>query len=139
MRERAYKSYRKSREKARGSKPLDLAWRAVIFLMGLTLLGLGILFLVFPGPGWPILWIGLVVLATEFAWANRFLEPITRFQARVITVVSTRISRTLRKTILVTCALLVLCALYFYVRVWGFNSQGLFEIRSWVRAKTPWS
>lgn len=48
--------------------------RLFIFVFGGTLLIIGILFLVLPGPGLPIIILGLIVLATEFVWAERLLH-----------------------------------------------------------------
>lgn len=36
-------------------------------------LGLGVLAIPYPGPGWAIVFIGLGILATEFEWAHRLL------------------------------------------------------------------
>lgn len=65
-------------ELVRTSKvPLPLAiwfWqnirKLVILVLGITILLLGIVMLVFPGPGWVTIFAGLSLLATEFAWAR---------------------------------------------------------------------
>ncbi len=44
--------------------------RVVVFVIGITVLGLGIAMLVLPGPGWVTIFAGLALLATEFAWAK---------------------------------------------------------------------
>lgn len=46
--------------------------------LGLLLLGAGAVMLVIPGPGLLGLFLGLAVLATEYAWARRLVEPIRR-------------------------------------------------------------
>ena len=66
------------------------ARRAAITLAGGTLLAVGLLLLVLPGPGTPVLLAGLAVLATEFAWAERALGRAT---ARIGRVVARRPSR----------------------------------------------
>lgn len=44
-----------------------------VALIGFTLVGVGILLLIFPGPGLLVIILGLVVLASEFAWAKTAL------------------------------------------------------------------
>jgi hypothetical protein len=54
------------------------ARRIVVLVVGLTILLIGVALLVLPGPGWLIIFGGLGLLATEFAWARWILK-----QARV--------------------------------------------------------
>jgi hypothetical protein len=49
--------------------------------------------LVLPGPGWAAVILGLVVLATEFAWAERVLTPVRRLAAQGLTAVRHRLRR----------------------------------------------
>ena len=42
--------------------------------VGSTLVVLGLIFLVLPGPGIPLIIAGLAILATEFAWAEILLN-----------------------------------------------------------------
>ena len=46
-------------------------WRSII---GFTVLGIGIALLVLPGPAILVIPIGLAILATEYAWARRYLS-----------------------------------------------------------------
>ena len=46
-------------------------WRSII---GFTVLGIGIALLVLPGPAIVVIPIGLAILATEYAWARRYLS-----------------------------------------------------------------
>ena len=55
---------------------LRQAKRIVKIVVGFTLLILGILLLVLPGPGWVIIFFGLALLAAEFAWARRLLDRL---------------------------------------------------------------
>ena len=51
-----------------------LIWRiSVAVLGGLIVLG-GLLLIPLPGPGWAIVFLGIAVWATEFAWAQRLLR-----------------------------------------------------------------
>ena len=51
-------------------------------MVGGTLLLFGILLLVLPGPGLPLIFLGLTVLATEFLWARLWLRR-ARVRARL--------------------------------------------------------
>lgn len=51
-----------------------LAWRLTVGFIGGIITFFGLLFLITPGPGIPVLLIGLGVLASEFAWASRAVQ-----------------------------------------------------------------
>ena len=57
--------------------------RLIVFLIGSTVLLAGVLMLVLPGPGIVVIIVGLAILATEFAWANRLLTHARDRAARV--------------------------------------------------------
>jgi uncharacterized protein (TIGR02611 family) len=48
--------------------------RAAITVVGFVLVLGGIVLLPLPGPGWLVIFAGLAVLGTEYAWAQRTLE-----------------------------------------------------------------
>jgi uncharacterized protein (TIGR02611 family) len=50
---------------------------------GFTLLLIGIVMLVTPGPGWVVIFLGLGLLAAEFVWARRLMDRIKREGGRV--------------------------------------------------------
>ena len=59
--------------------PLDTvqqAKRLVKVIVGFTLLLLGVVMLVTPGPGWVAIGLGLALLAAEFVWARRLLNRL---------------------------------------------------------------
>lgn len=49
-------------------------WRVGVTLVGSVIILVGAVLLPLPGPGWLIIFAGLGVLATEFAWAHRLLR-----------------------------------------------------------------
>lgn len=53
-----------------------------IAAFGGTILSLGVLMLVLPGPGIPVIIGGLALLAVEFEWARRMMEKIRTWIAR---------------------------------------------------------
>ena len=52
------------------------AKRFIKILVGFTLLLLGVVMLVTPGPGWLAIGLGLALLAAEFVWARRLLNRL---------------------------------------------------------------
>jgi tellurite resistance protein TerC len=56
------------------------AWKVVILVVGSTIVLLGIVMIVAPGPALVVIPLGLVVLATEFVWARRLLR---RFEKEI--------------------------------------------------------
>ena len=61
------------RDRLRERRRAEFVYRVVVGVVGLIVLGVGILAIPYPGPGWAIVFIGLGILATEFAWARRLL------------------------------------------------------------------
>jgi uncharacterized protein (TIGR02611 family) len=49
-------------------------WVKIVF--GFTLLALGVLMIVTPGPGWLTILLGLGILAAEFVWARTLLDRL---------------------------------------------------------------
>ena len=62
------------RDALRDRPAVDFAYRVVVGIVGLAVLGVGILAIPYPGPGWAIVFIGLAILATEFKWARLALK-----------------------------------------------------------------
>lgn len=50
------------------------ARRTIALVVGVTLLAVGVFFVIAPGPGLPVIFIGLAILGNEFAWAKRFAD-----------------------------------------------------------------
>lgn len=50
-----------------------------IFTAGMTVLIFGLALMILPGPGIPIVLLGLILLATQFLWARRLLNRVNRF------------------------------------------------------------
>ena len=81
------------------------AKRLIAIVAGFTLCGAGVVMLILPGPGILIVFLGLLVLATEYAWADRAVE---RTRRRAVDA-SSRLhaTRTARLTVAMTGAALV--------------------------------
>ena len=57
--------------------PHPIRWIGVA-TVGCTLIVVGVILLVLPGPGLVLIALGVAVLATEFAWAERILHRMKR-------------------------------------------------------------
>jgi tellurite resistance protein TerC len=57
-------------------RTLKQAKRFLKILFGFTLLALGVIMIVLPGPGWLTILLALGVLAAEFVWARRLLDRV---------------------------------------------------------------
>jgi uncharacterized protein (TIGR02611 family) len=53
--------------------------KIAIGTLGTLVVGLGVLLIPFPGPGWAIVILGLAIWALEFAWAKNLLEFTKRY------------------------------------------------------------
>lgn len=62
------------RDKIRRNPALNLTYRIVVGVLGVAIMVLGLALVPLPGPGWLIVFLGLGLLATEFAWAERLLD-----------------------------------------------------------------
>jgi uncharacterized protein (TIGR02611 family) len=58
------------------------SWRVLVTVVGFTLIALGLVLLVLPGPGILVVIAGFAVLATQYAWARTALEVTKRHASR---------------------------------------------------------
>jgi uncharacterized protein (TIGR02611 family) len=64
-------------------KSLQQAKRYLKIIFGFTLLALGIVMMVTPGPGWVTVFLALGILAAEFVWARRLLDRLKEQGSRL--------------------------------------------------------
>jgi len=50
--------------------------RVIVAVTGFTVLLIGVLMLVLPGPAFIVIPVGLGILATEFLWARKILQKV---------------------------------------------------------------
>ena len=74
-------------------KSLQQAKRFLKILFGFTLLAVGVVMIVTPGPGWLTILLGLGVLAAEFVWARRLLNHSKQQGGRIRNSVFPRTDR----------------------------------------------
>jgi uncharacterized protein (TIGR02611 family) len=56
-----------------------LAKRIVVFILGFSVILVGIVMIITPGPAIVVIPAGLAILAVEFAWARRWLRRLKAF------------------------------------------------------------
>ena len=64
--------------------------RAIVAVIGGTILLVGIAMIVLPGPAVVVIPVGLAVLATEFVWARRWLRKARKLMQQAKETVSSR-------------------------------------------------
>ena len=69
----------RARAWARRRRSTHVMWQAGVLIIGFGLVAAGIAMLVLPGPGWATIILGLIVLASEYAWARRLMDPVKRW------------------------------------------------------------
>jgi len=101
-----------------------VALRRVLFtLVGVALVAVGVLLLVLPGPGLLLVLAGLIVLANEYPWAQRYVAPVRR-QAIVAARFSVASRLRIAWTALVGLALLVAGIVWMTVPSLPFGGVG---------------
>jgi uncharacterized protein (TIGR02611 family) len=58
--------------------------RVIVSVVGATVLLIGIALLVLPGPAFVVIPVGLAILATEYAWARRWLRKVRRIASDIV-------------------------------------------------------
>lgn len=50
---------------------LNVVYKTIITVIGIAVVGIGLILVPLPGPGWLIVFVGLTILGSEFHWARR--------------------------------------------------------------------
>jgi uncharacterized protein (TIGR02611 family) len=122
--DRLYGRYMERRNSVRSNRALDATWRGIILIFGLTVVGLGIFFLVFPGPGWAVIFFGLIILATEYAWAQRMLNPVRQFSSQIARILVSDEFRAKRSRVILIGTISIVVMAYAYWAKWGATMEG---------------
>jgi uncharacterized protein (TIGR02611 family) len=103
--------------------------RVAIGTVGGIVLVVGIIAIPYPGPGWLIVFTGLGILSTEFAWAQRILDyakgKYDAWQAWLK-----------RQPLYVQMIFLLLTLLVVLVTIWLVNGYGL--LNNWLDLGWDW-
>ena len=108
-----------------GGRSRRVFWRSTVLIVGASLLVLGIVMLVFPGPGWAAIILGLVVLASEYAWFNRVLRPVRQIAARAAEAAMDPRRRTMNLIIGAVVIVAVAAVAWWYYVSYGLTLDGL--------------
>src|SRR5947207_4069860 len=63
---------------------IKIVRRVIVSVVGVTVLLIGVALLVLPGPAFIVIPVGLAILATEYAWARRWLKKVRRMASDVV-------------------------------------------------------
>lgn len=63
---------------------LKVVRRVIVSVVGATVVLIGIALLVLPGPAFVVIPVGLAILATEYAWARRWLRKVRQMASAVV-------------------------------------------------------
>src|SRR5881392_2005797 len=63
---------------------VKVARRVIVSVIGATVLLIGIALLVLPGPAFIVIPVGLAILATEYAWARRWLKKARQIASNAV-------------------------------------------------------
>jgi uncharacterized protein (TIGR02611 family) len=99
-------------------RTLDVVYRVAVGVVGGAIVLGGLALIPLPGPGWLIVFGGLALLATEFAWAGRLLD-FARGKVRGWTQWVGRQSLAVRAGIGLVGLLLVAGAVWAYLAIQG--------------------
>ena len=69
--------------------------RVIVSVVGATVLLIGVALLVLPGPAFVVIPVGLAILATEYAWARRWLRKVRRVASDIVSGRQTKAVRDL--------------------------------------------
>ncbi|MBW4721331.1 TIGR02611 family protein [Saccharothrix obliqua] len=117
------------RHRFRRNPALNLTYRVGVGVVGgLVLLG-GILMIPYPGPGWLVVFAGLAILATEFAWAGRLLRFAKRYYDAWVAWLK-------RQNVLVKALVLSATALVVAATCWLLGAFAL--VGGWFGLEWPW-
>jgi uncharacterized protein (TIGR02611 family) len=96
------------------------AKRTFIAIAGTLVVLVGIVAIPYPGPGWLIVFAGLAILATEFAWAQRVLDRARRHYDAWVAWIE-------KRSLGIRFVVLLLTSCVVMITVWLVNGFGIFN------------
>lgn len=120
------------RRRVRANPQTHLFYRIVVGIVGLLVVILGLLMVPFPGPGWFVVILGLVIWASEFAWAQRLLTR-TRELLKAWTSWVQRQALWVKALALVGIAILVAALFWVFFRVSGVPGFFPDAVEEWLK------
>lgn len=111
------------RARLRSNPASHLAWRVAVGVVGAVVTVAGLIMVPAPGPGWAVVILGLVILASEFEFAQKWLDFVKHHVHRWNTWV---MAQTVWVRWLIGLATLVLIWLIFWVMFIVTGVPGIF-------------
>lgn len=112
------------------SRPsVERSYRILVAVVGTLVLIGGIIAIPYPGPGWLIVFTGLGILASEFAWAQRVLKWV---RARY----DTFMEWFNQQSIVVKAIGVLFTTVVVLLTLWLFGAIGL--VAGWIGLDWPW-
>lgn len=117
------------RDRLRGNRSMNLAWRVGVGVVGGLVLAAGIVMIPYPGPGWLVVFAGLAILSTEFTWAENVLRHAkSRYDGWNAWLK--------RQSPLVRAAVWTVTAVVVIVTLWLVGAYGV--LAGWLGLDWPW-
>lgn len=104
-------------------------WQALVGITGGIVLLAGIIMVPYPGPGWAVVFVGLAILAQEFAWARRALHYGHAMYHRWEMWMKQR-------SLLVRVGLFIGTGIVVIVTIWLMNGYGI--LNAWLHFGQDW-
>jgi uncharacterized protein (TIGR02611 family) len=104
------------RERRERHQKRSRAYRVGFAVLGFLITAAGAIMLVTPGPGIPVLVVGLAMLALEFVWAERWLEQVIVRAERAVDQVTQ--GSPVRRAVFLTAGALALAAIGASIILW---------------------
>ncbi|MBH0774998.1 TIGR02611 family protein [Nocardia bovistercoris] len=108
---------------------LNFAYRIGVAVAGIAVLIVGILAIPYPGPGWAIVFAGLGILATEFAWARHALGWLRDRYRQVMAWYTAR-------GLLVRVGAAAATAVLVVATLWVLGTFGI--VGGWIGVESTW-
>jgi uncharacterized protein (TIGR02611 family) len=104
------------RARQQSHKERNRVYRVGVAVLGFLLCAAGLVMLITPGPGIPVIVLGLGLLALEFAWAERWLERLLDRAEQAVDQVSQ--GSPAKRAAILSAGVLALAAVVVMVVLW---------------------
>ena len=108
-----------TREQIRRRRTLDVTYRVFVLVIGVLVALAGVAMLVLPGPGWLVIILGVAILATEYAWANRLLQRVKDWAERAKNAALDPKRRKRNRNLAIVGCVAAALAAWAYIARWG--------------------
>jgi len=108
---------------------MRLGRRVSIGVIGGIVLVAGVIMILYPGPGWLVVFAGLAILSREFVWAERVLQFVKRYYDAWLDWLG-------RQHVAVRLVVLALTGAVVLVTLWLLNVFGM--VGGWFGVELAW-